>query len=128
METNGCKYCIDEICINEDCPMRADYCPVPNDPEVCRYEDRPENGVTVEQEKFIRQIKAIKEYWIEEKGKSKEEVLDGFIFSLLVMIDGDNGINDFHALKIIDTTSGRRIDCGYLHEIYTMEVKNEKSK
>ena len=35
-----CKYCIDEICVNADCPMRADYCPVPNDEGVCRYEER----------------------------------------------------------------------------------------
>ncbi len=37
-----CKYCNDEICVNEDCPMYADYCPVPNDAGVCRYEDRKE--------------------------------------------------------------------------------------
>ena len=35
-----CKYCVDEICVNADCPMRADYCPVPNDEGVCRYEER----------------------------------------------------------------------------------------
>ena len=35
-----CKYCIDEICVNADCPMRADYCPVPDDEGVCRYEER----------------------------------------------------------------------------------------
>ena len=35
-----CKWNKDEICVNADCPMVADYCPVPNDPEVCRFEDR----------------------------------------------------------------------------------------
>lgn len=35
-----CKWCVDEICVNADCPMRADYCPVPKDEGVCRYEDR----------------------------------------------------------------------------------------
>ena len=35
-----CKWCVDEICVNADCPMRADYCPVPNDEGVCRYEER----------------------------------------------------------------------------------------
>ena len=40
-QTNAdCKYCKDEICVNADCPMRADYCPVPDDPGVCRYEER----------------------------------------------------------------------------------------
>ncbi|MBQ8766073.1 MAG: hypothetical protein IJZ16_04655 [Clostridia bacterium] len=35
-----CKNCVDEICVNTDCPLRADYCPVPNDPDVCKWEER----------------------------------------------------------------------------------------
>lgn len=35
-----CKYCINEICVNADCPMRADYCPVYDTPGVCKYEKR----------------------------------------------------------------------------------------
>lgn len=35
-----CKYYVDEICINADCSKCADYCPVPNDEEICRYEER----------------------------------------------------------------------------------------
>ena len=35
-----CKYCVDEICVNADCPVVADYCPVLNDEGVCRYEER----------------------------------------------------------------------------------------
>ena len=35
-----CKYCQDEVCVNADCPMRADFCPVPNIPGVCRFEER----------------------------------------------------------------------------------------
>lgn len=35
-----CKYNKDEFCTNDQCPMRGDYCPVPNDDGVCRYEDR----------------------------------------------------------------------------------------
>lgn len=36
----NCKYCYDEICVNADCPMCADYCPVPDIEGVCRYEER----------------------------------------------------------------------------------------
>ena len=39
-----CKWMKDEICVNADCPMRADYCPVANDPGVCRYEEREDGG------------------------------------------------------------------------------------
>ena len=35
-----CKYCQDEVCVNADCPMRADFCPVPDIPGVCRFEER----------------------------------------------------------------------------------------
>ena len=35
-----CKWCYDEFCTNDKCPMCADYCPVPNDEGVCRYEER----------------------------------------------------------------------------------------
>lgn len=35
-----CEYCLDEFCVNDECPMCADYCPVPDYPGVCRYEDR----------------------------------------------------------------------------------------
>lgn len=31
------------ICVNADCPMCCDYCPIPYDiPGVCKYEDREE--------------------------------------------------------------------------------------
>ena len=35
-----CKYCQDEICVNADCPLCADYCPVVDFPGVCRFEER----------------------------------------------------------------------------------------
>ena len=70
------------------------------------------------QEEFIEQIKGIKNYWLSLPDKTTEEVVDGVLFSLLVMIDGDSGMNDFHTLKIIDTTDEEQINCGYLHEFY----------
>ena len=70
------------------------------------------------QEEFINQIKNIKNYWLSVPDKTTEEVVDGVLFSLLVMIDGDSGMNDFHPLEIIDTVDGQQIDCGYLHECY----------
>ena len=35
-----CKYCQDEICVNADCLMRADFCPVADVTGVCRFEER----------------------------------------------------------------------------------------
>ena len=44
-----CKWCKNEICVNADCPMRADYCPVPDIPDVCKYEEhtQTEKGADV---------------------------------------------------------------------------------
>ena len=35
-----CKWMQDEICVNDQCPMCADYCPVVDYEGVCRYEER----------------------------------------------------------------------------------------
>ena len=40
-----CKWMKDEICVNADCPMRADYCPVPDTEGVCKFEDRTTDSV-----------------------------------------------------------------------------------
>lgn len=37
-----CRYNQDEFCTNDQCPMCADYCPVPDYEGVCKYEDREE--------------------------------------------------------------------------------------
>ena len=37
---DDCKWMQDEICVNADCPMCADYCPVPDVDGVCRFEER----------------------------------------------------------------------------------------
>ena len=34
----------DEVCVNADCPMRDDFCPVPDIPGVCRFEEREERN------------------------------------------------------------------------------------
>jgi hypothetical protein len=35
-----CKYYYDEFCVNNKCPMCADYCPVPDTENVCKWEER----------------------------------------------------------------------------------------
>lgn len=37
-ERAKCKWLQDEVCVNADCPVCADFCPVVNYPGVCRYE------------------------------------------------------------------------------------------
>ena len=43
MKTNPyCKWCKNEMCVNDICPARGDYCPVPDISGLCRYEERYE--------------------------------------------------------------------------------------
>lgn len=37
-----CKYYYSEFCTNDQCPMCADYCPVPDIEDVCKHEERVE--------------------------------------------------------------------------------------
>lgn len=39
-ECAECKYCYDEVCVNADCPLVADFCPVSDTPDVCKWEKR----------------------------------------------------------------------------------------
>lgn len=37
---SDCKYCLEEICVNADCPLCADFCPLTSIPDVCKWEKR----------------------------------------------------------------------------------------
>ena len=37
---DDCKWMQDEVCVNADCPMCCDFCPVADVPGVCRFEER----------------------------------------------------------------------------------------
>ena len=42
--TDTCKWLMDEVCVNADCPYCADFCPVTEYPEICRFEERGEKS------------------------------------------------------------------------------------
>ena len=44
-----CKYNKNEFCTNDQCPMCADYCPVPDTEGVCKFEEREEEYVLTPQ-------------------------------------------------------------------------------
>ena len=75
---------------------------------------------------FIEQLIELKKYWVNQHPTNSEEVVDGFIFSFLVMCDGDSGMNDFHPLTIFDTIDEQPMDDGMpLHEQYSAIRDNE---
>lgn len=41
----NCKYNHDEFCVNDQCPMCGDYCPVPDNEGVCKYEEHEDRYI-----------------------------------------------------------------------------------
>ena len=88
---------------------------------------------------FLEQLIEIRNYWLnygrDAKGnklKKPEDILDGFIFSLCAMIDGESGINNFNHIMLSNNYSNRRInEHDWLHEHYHQvlsEVNENGSK
>ncbi len=61
-------------------------------------------------------VTTLRDYWLS-LNKITEDTLDGFIFSLFSMIDGESGSNDFHHLIIKDKGTVLNSD-DYLHELW----------
>ena len=68
----------------------------------------------------------LRDYWLS-LNKNTEETLDGFIFSLFSMIDGESGSNDFHHLIIKDEGTILNND-NYLHELWVGYCEEENKK
>lgn len=71
-------------------------------------------------------VTTLKDYWLG-LNKNTEETLDGFIFSLFSMIDGESGSNDFHHLIIKDKGTVLNND-NYLHELWVGYCEEENKK
>ena len=76
-----CKWLHNEFCTNHECPMRADYCPVPDRPSVCRYEERRDK------EEEFGAMKAIDliEGYIEEPNSIDKEWVDALRLCLKLL-------------------------------------------
>lgn len=55
-----CKYYKDEFCVNTDCPYRADYCPVTQNYETCRFARKEAENKVEENKKRKEEFNAIK--------------------------------------------------------------------
>lgn len=75
---------------------------------------------------LFESVTALKDYWLS-LNKNTEETLDGFIFSLFSMIDGESGSNDFHHLIIKDKGTILNND-NYLHELWVSYCAEENKK
>lgn len=49
-----CKWYQEEMCVNADCPMCCEYCPVADVPGVCRFEEK-EGGINMNREEILTQ-------------------------------------------------------------------------
>ena len=75
-----CNWCKDEICVNADCPICCDYCPVPDTEGVCKFEDRGKRhftggGLVMSKEYIEREVisEGIRKYYYKNPPNSSYE-------------------------------------------------------
>lgn len=77
MADTKCKWEQDEVCVNADCPLCADFCPVSYAPGVCKFEDRSagrhEGGSTMDDLRE-KALEAQREYARKWRAKNKDKV------------------------------------------------------
>ena len=94
-------------------------------------------GLSDSSKEFLEQLIAIRDYWLTNgrdaqgnKLEKPEDILDGFIFSLCAMIDGESGLNNFNHIMLSNNYSNFKMnEHDWLHEHYHRvleEVHNEK--
>lgn len=72
----------------------------------------------MESKKFLSDVTDIKKYWLKQSN-NPEEVIDGFIHSLLTYFDGMSSLNDFHTILLCDKEDNNIINSNeFLHEEY----------
>lgn len=69
---------------------------------------------------FVNCVRAIKDYWLAQN-KSKGETAEGICFSILTLIDGESGRNDFQQILLTTRGSKNFNKDDFLHEIYCSE-------
>jgi hypothetical protein len=82
-----CKYCKNEFCVNDQCPLVADYCPVPDTPGVCKHEVRVQASLNLQE----CLVAAFEDCGQPITPKEVEEIFDSF-----VSIMAENGFMIIH--------------------------------
>lgn len=72
-----CKYNQDEFCTNDQCPMCADYCPVPDIDGVCKYEECEEEVYQLTPKGCL--ASALYNVGVNLDGRTFNDVWDGFV-------------------------------------------------
>lgn len=86
-----CKWCKDEMCVNNECPMRGDYCPVPDISGLCRYEERHEMTARKAWENIAGRLKL----YSHEYGFTDEDLAaEVLVYSLLCEAEDRNEKSD----------------------------------
>ena len=89
MKIKPCKWCKDEMCVNDECPVRGDYCPVPDISGLCRYEERYEMTPKEAWENIAERLKV----YSREHGFSDEDVAADVI-AYNVLCEAEDGKDD----------------------------------
>ena len=80
MSEKICRYNKDEFCVNDQCPMCADYCPVAQNPGVCKYEELVEDETSLTPKECLRKAFVDQGYRIDDIGDfDTDEIIKKFL-------------------------------------------------
>lgn len=83
------SWCHDEMCVNNECPMRGDYCPVPDIAGVCMHEERSEMTVRKAWENIAERLKV----YSREHGFTNEDIV-AEVLVYIVICEAEDGKDD----------------------------------
>ena len=76
-----CEWNKNKMCVNDECPLRGDYCPVPDIPGLCRYEERHEMTARKAWENIEERLKVYShEHGFTDEDLAAEVMLYGLLY------------------------------------------------
>jgi hypothetical protein len=87
------------------------------------------SALDTSRDEFVEQIGDILDYWHDLPGKTVRERMEGAVFSILVILDGENGTLPPYVVRPLDENGNEGEDiAGCLHELFCHKRRERQEK